>query len=367
LEEQLSHSLIDQTHMTPKFIENSWQQALNNARSVMDRIEDQFTEILFAGCGDSFYAGLGLELAFHSWTNLHTRAGPSLKVGRYLVPRLLKLDHKALVIGISASGEVARTLEVVDLANQVGATTLAFTADPQSSLAKLADASLSLETPELPHGPGLLTYLGSLLLGFALCAALASEGERKMISDAISRVSAELESWISTEFPKGLVLGERAVGRGAMVFLGAGPVQSSAMFSAAKVVESCGVSAWGQDTEEWAHIEYFSEPADMLTWVLSAGGRSLGREIEIEAAAQAIGRQLVVSRWEGWSGLKGAVRQAIAPFFLWVGPTAFAAKLANVLGEKPFRGFGGGRSKVEGGGISRIRSGQRVKSVRELS
>ena len=139
------------------------------------------------------------------------------------------------------------------------------------------------------------------------------------------------------------------------------------MFSAAKVVEACGVSAWGQDTEEWAHIEYFSEPADMFTWILSSGGRSQGREIEIEAAAKAIGRRLVVSRWEGWSGLRQIVREAISPLFLWVGPSAFAAKLAEALEEKSFRGFEGGRNVVEGGGISRIRSSQRVESVNQLT
>jgi glucosamine--fructose-6-phosphate aminotransferase (isomerizing) len=366
-EEQLSHLLITQTHMAPKFVENSWDYALNSARSAIDRVGNQFTEVIIAGCGDSYYAGLGLELAFHNWTNLQTRAGPSLKVGRYLLPSLLNLDHKALVIGISASGEVARTIEVVDLAKQVGATTLAFTADPESSLAELADASLSLPIPEIPHGPGLLTYLGSVLLGYSLCATLASDFNRNVISSVIDKVPMELESWIPVESRKGIDHAENEIDRGAMVFLGAGPDHSSAMFSAAKVVESCGVSAWGQDTEEWAHIEYFSEPADMFTWILSSGGRSRGREIEIEAAAKGIGRRLVVSRWEGWSGLGQKDRESVSPLFLWVGPTAFAAKLAEILGEVPFRGFEGGRSVVEGGGISRIRSSQRVESVNELT
>ncbi len=136
------------------------------------------------------------------------------------------------------------------------------------------------------------------------------------------------------------------------------------MFSAAKIVESAGVNAWGQDVEEWAHIEYFSEPTTMPTWLLSAEGRSIGREREIETAARAIGRQLLVSRWSGWQGLDPRTREAISPLLLWAGPVAYAAELARILGEEPFRGFGGGRSHAEGGGASKIRSSERASSVK---
>jgi glucosamine--fructose-6-phosphate aminotransferase (isomerizing) len=271
------------------------------------------------------------------------------------------------VVGISASGEVARTLEAIDLAKNVGAYTLGITHDPESSLARNVDGFLTLPTPKLPHGPGLLSYLGSLLMGYALCMAMAPGRDRNLISEAIENLPSELESWISREQSKGFDLAEKIGARENIVFLGAGPDHSSAMFSAAKVVEACGVSSWGQDLEEWAHIEYFSEPASMPTWLLSANGRSYGREIEIEAAAHGIGRQFAISRWGGWKGLDRLLREAISPLVLWVGPVAYAAKLAEILSEESFRGFGGGRNRVEGGGVSRIRSSERIQSLNGLA
>jgi glucosamine 6-phosphate synthetase-like amidotransferase/phosphosugar isomerase protein len=106
----LSHSLIVQTKLASQFIEDSWQKARTDAEQVMQAFDADFTEIHIAGCGDSFYAGYGLELAFNSWAGKVTRAGPSLKVGRYRTPELRKANRKALVIGISVSGEVARTI-----------------------------------------------------------------------------------------------------------------------------------------------------------------------------------------------------------------------------------------------------------------
>lgn len=362
----MSDSLTHQSELAPRFIKQSWESALTSATSTIEQLGGCFTEIYFAGCGDSFYAGLGLEYCFNTWADIRTIAGSSLKVGRYLVPRLMDRDHQALVIAISASGEVARTLEVLDLAKHTGAKTIGITANPESSLAKSADAFLTLQLPDLPHGPGLISYLASLLSGYALCGLLGTKAVGEMIRTTMQAVPEQLDQWISGEGPRGKELARRTASRSEMVLVGAGPDHASAMFSAAKVVEACGVSAWGQDTEEWAHIEYFSEPANMLTWILSSAGRAVERETEIEAAAKAIGRNLVVSRWKGWSGLERSIREAISPLFLWAGPVAFAAELAEILGEQPFRGFGGGRSKLEGGGISRIRSSERVHSIEEL-
>jgi len=362
-EEQLSHSLLEQTSLAPKFIEESWKITRQSVGHLKSFLSEGIEEIHITGCGDSYYAAISLEFAFTVWTKRLTRVGPALTVGRYRIPEIGQQKRRTLVIGISASGEIARTLEAIEIAKGLGALTMGLTSNPESSLATTADAFLFLPTPDLPHGPGLISYLGSLLMGYAICSLLTSDQRSKQISSSIERVPRELERWISEEQSRGWSFAKEIVDRENIVFLGSGPGRGSSMFSAAKIVESAGVNAWGQDVEEWAHIEYFSEPATMPTWLLSAEGRSIGRETEIESAARAIGRQLVVSRWSGWQGLDLRTREAISPLLLWAGPVAYAAELARLLGEEPFRGFGGGRSHAEGGGASKIRSSERVTSA----
>jgi hypothetical protein len=80
------------------------------------------------------------------------------------------------------------------------------------------------------------------------------------------------------------------------------------------------------------------------------------------AAAEAVGRRVQVSRWPG-KVQSVPLREAVAPLALWAGPAAFADRLAQRLGQSPFRGFGGGRDRHEGGGASRIRSSARWTQI----
>jgi hypothetical protein len=98
--------------------------------------------------------------------------------------------------------------------------------------------------------------------------------------------------------------------------------------------------------------------------LLSAEGRALGRELEIEKAAAKIGRTLILSKWKYGST---SLREVLSPLALWAGPTAYSDSMMIRLGEEPFRGFSGGRDRAEGGGISRIRSSAQLHSIKDLS
>jgi glucosamine--fructose-6-phosphate aminotransferase (isomerizing) len=283
-----------------------------------------------------------------------------MTTARYLVPRLGEAAAQTLVVGISSSGEVARTLEAVEAAREAGASTVALTTREGSSLARAADASIVLPTPDAVAGPGLVTYLASLLMGYALAAALAEPGPAREIDQAIRALPGSLGKWVMEEAGRGRDFAAQFVSSEPIVFLGSGPAYGAALFAAAKQVEAAGIPSWAQDLEEWAHVEYFAEPAEMGTWILSAAGRARTRETEVEAAAQAIGRRLGVSRWEPGDGHLGPMREGLAPLALWAGPWACAGALMESLGEQPFRVFGGGRSPSDGGGPNRVRSSVRL-------
>jgi glucosamine--fructose-6-phosphate aminotransferase (isomerizing) len=351
--------MTSQSELASEHVALRWPHARDQARELLGGWAPKIDGIILCGCGDSHHAALSLEMALSIWTGLHVRASSAMKTARYLVPELGSDAGRTLVVGISASGEVARTLEAVESANFVGAPTLAITGRPESSLAHAAHMTLSLAEPALPHGPGLLGYVSSLLMGLAVADALASSSVKEELEAAVEKTPGLLEPWCKEQMDLGRGMADQ-VNRNAIVFLGSGPAYGSALFGAAKVVEAAGMPAWGQDVEEWAHLEYFCEPDAMPTWLLSASGRALSREMEILEAAQAIGRRIAISRWEGGVDWTPQAREALAPLGLWAGPAAFASHLADRFGEQPFRGFGGGRSPAEGGGASRIRSSQRV-------
>jgi glucosamine--fructose-6-phosphate aminotransferase (isomerizing) len=77
------------------------------------------------------------------------------------------------------------------------------------------------------------------------------------------------------------------------VFVGAGPSYATALFSAAKLVESCGVHAWAQDLEEWSHIQFFNRPVQTPTCVILPPGRSVDRALELLPYMKGIGRSTI--------------------------------------------------------------------------
>lgn len=345
--------------MAPRFIAEAWPEAREQALTACPQLPPSVHTILICGCGDSHHAAASLEFALAASTRRQVRAAPSLTAGRHLLPRHLKDPARLLLIALSASGEVARTLEAVELARQAGAHTLALTTQPESSLARVAAATLALSLPELPHGPGLLSYLAALLMGYALAEAWAVEPARDQWTSAIIDLADQLEAWQGGEATAARALAEQVDPAHPVLFLGSGPQSGSAMFAAAKVIEAAGAAAWAQDVEEWAHLEYFCDPADQVVWLLSAAGRATEREEEVMAAAQVLGRRVQLSRWTGAAGYPLRLREAVSPLALWAGPAAFADRLAQRLGQLPFRGFAGGRDRQEGGGASRIRSSAR--------
>jgi len=228
----------------------------------------------------------------------------------------------------------------------------------RGTISKTASKVLPVELPDFPPGPGLLSYLGSMLAGYALAARLCDDDSAQYLSKALERLPYILERWM----PSQLELGRRfarEVQDGTCVLAGGGPAYASALFGAAKVIEAAGERAWAQELEEWAHLEYFCEPADMTTWILKADGRCRSREEEVSNAMQTIGRNLAVSSWDGGDDWHPLLRESLSPLALWVAPTAYADERSKLQDEVPFRGFGGGRDPKEGGGASRIRSSQR--------
>jgi glucosamine--fructose-6-phosphate aminotransferase (isomerizing) len=344
-----------QLERAPTFVADRWPEITDQAGELTTDIMDGFDEILLCGCGDSHHAAVNLEMALAVWTGKPVRARRASQAAYHLTPQLWKQDTRLLVIGISASGEVARTLEALHLAKSYGARTLAITGDRGSSLAHLAHHVLSTPTPEMPIGPGLLNYLGSLMMGYSLACVWSREELEGTLHQGLLSIPEMLDQWIELERDRGMRFAEFDPA-GACVFLGSGPLFGTALFAAAKQVEAAGTQTWGQDVEEWAHVEYFCEPEEMPTWLLGAKGFFAKREKEVVDAAKAIGRRLQVSTWSADPAWPHALREALAPMVLWAGPVACAVRRAELLNESPFRGFRGGRSREEGGGPSRIRS-----------
>ena len=89
-------------------------------------ISERPSRVYLTGCGDSWYCGMATRFAFEEWAGIATEPSQAMEFSRYLVHHA---PTDALVVAISNSGRVSRTIEAVKRADQRGIETLAGTAD----------------------------------------------------------------------------------------------------------------------------------------------------------------------------------------------------------------------------------------------
>lgn len=343
-------------------------------------------QVYLTGCGDSHNAALNAELAFGQLAALPCRAATAMHFGRYLAPYLSLNDSHSLVLAVSVSGQVSRTIEALDMARQAGATAVAVTGDHTSPLAAAGETVLHTAVPPLPDElsglivPGARSYIASQLALYVLAIHIGQAREHlsKKQAKNLRRELAGMAEGMESTIAACDVVAHQAVrawlDAQTYVFCGSGPIYGTAMFSAAKLLEASGDTAVAQDMEEWAHLEYFAREPGTPTFLISAADRDADRVLEIAAAVRAICRGLAIITPEDsvlaqaadkdhLFPLTSPLRECFSPLVACLPGLLFAAYRAGVAGEQYFRAFGGGRSAEGGGGISRIRTSHRLREL----
>ena len=265
------------------------------------RVEDAFRElqpqrwrvIYTAGCGDSFYAGLACEMAFAQFCRLPVKALAAMPFARY---EAAAASTPSGLFGISNSGEVARSIEAVAMARSAGVDTVAVTGREGSGIANEAAATVAVPIAPMGRAPGIRSYTVQLV-SLLLCAIrigelrqvlTAADGDRwrQQLVTVADCMDATIQAVDGPSRRAADLLG----GEENWVFLGSGPSYATALFSAAKLVESCGANAWGQDIEEWAHIQFFNAQEQTPTCLIAPPGRSLDRALELFPHLKSVGR-----------------------------------------------------------------------------
>jgi glucosamine--fructose-6-phosphate aminotransferase (isomerizing) len=343
--------------------------------------------IYLVGCGDSYHAPVGAELAFHQFAGVPTQAVSALTFSRYIAGHLPSTGPNTnLVIAVSVSGVVSRTIEALQLAQQMGAVGVALTGTPDAPLGQAAQKIFKTTVPPLPdelqgmHVPGVRSYLASQMALYSAAIRIGEVRGHLTTAQADARraelldLATVMEATIQACQPVAHDLMQQWADANEFVYVGAGPLYGVAMFSAAKMLEASGDPSMAQETEEWAHLQYFSGRADTPTILISAADHDADRMAEVAFAAKSIGRRVVAVVPEGEQAIsqqtqavlpvKGNPREAFAPLVYSIPGELLAAERAAAIGADYFRSFGGGRT-IEGmDGASRIRDSHMLKNVR---
>jgi glucosamine--fructose-6-phosphate aminotransferase (isomerizing) len=353
-------NMIAQVESLPELIRGQFDELDRRVRLMLNHNEYlSIKHVVLTGCGDSHMASVASELAFEQVAGVPTDPLTAMTAGRYAAPYFDRsFTRNPLVMAISVSGTVARTREALALARANGALTVAVTGNPNSPLAQVAEKVLSCVVPDFAPAPGVRSYRVSLLMLY-LTAIRIAEIRGRLTQDQANAMRRQLkgtadsiEATIAAIREPVRKLAEASAEHHNFVFVGDGPNYATALFSAAKLMEAAGRHAAGQDTEEWAHLQYFVNDAPVTpTWLISPGGRGHSRAAELTEPTKRIGRTLVAVVPEGDTAIAGAadwvlpvvgdVPEIFSPMVYAVAGELFSAHLSEVIGEPPFRRFHG--------------------------
>lgn len=248
--------------------------------------------LYLVGCGDSHYCGIAARWAIESWTGLSSEALEALEFSRYAVRTA---PHDALVVAVSNSGEVARSVESLKFAQQAGIRTLGVTYNPGGRLAQFSDAVLRYDYRDVGFGPGTMSYLASVLallvtgLRVAELNGRMDEAAVRQQLESIADLGAAMERTVEACEAPARELGERMHEDDDVFFLGAGPNYGTALFAMAKMIESSRHNSVAQELEEWAHEQYFVCREGTWTVVFAPPGASADRAREQLRAVRDVG------------------------------------------------------------------------------
>ncbi len=237
------------------------------------------SEIIFVGCGSSFYLA---EAAASAWTLLsgqRTRALPASEI--LLFPELAQLKLNGVhVVVISRSGRTSEAVRAAEfLTGKKGVPTFGVTCALNSELSKICDLTIALPAAD-EQSMVMTRSFTSMLLGITQIAA--PQVTTLSLVRSIAKISSALGSQIEA-------LNQRAEAFVSThtfadyVYLAQGPLFPVAREAALKVTEMSCSYAQPYHTLEFRHgPKSIVSPETCITFFLSETGMEAEREVLVE-------------------------------------------------------------------------------------
>lgn len=364
----MSEKKPENKHFTPKDFSEVTAQAnlVSEVMKVMEpQIESLFSsetvskisKVYLVGCGDSYFAAYAARLAFDKYSGIQTEPVESLEFSRYIVDYM---PENSLVIPISNSGQVARTVESSFLAQKNRAITIPLTGNSSGPLAKSAKNCLLqvISSMEENVGPNDVTALGlgnfsaSLTSLYLLALHLGVmnnkiDGKQKdELKHEMCRSIAIIAETAEKNSKNAMTLAAKLWNISDFVILGGGPGYAVNMFTAAKLLEQPQLRGIVQELEEWAHLEYFLvRPNTSVTIVICPPGNCHDRAVEQIRGAKDMG-SLVIAICDSDDKeildlvdyslpVNGKIAEEFSPLTYIVPGQLFATALHKIVGRKP--------------------------------
>lgn len=314
----------------------TWPHIRSAARQLPDGPVDA---VILTGCGDSYYAALGLRPLIERASGVPVLALPAMEAVTF--PSVLATP-RALLVGISVSGKVERTIQAVTEHRDRSGLTVSISAHADSDLGQAADLAIPTGLRGTPGPvPGTANYLGSMLGLAAIALVLGERGGSASLTDSMV-VDALAALDVAVSAGRARATEEASVLEPPFFAIGSGPDLGTAWFGVAKFIEAAATVGVAQDLEEWAHEQFFTTRPGTTVFVHSSGEAVRERARRVAGSVVKVGGRLVTigDRPLGIAGEQHwalpEVSEPLAPLVSWAPVAMTALAYARHAGRFPF-------------------------------
>ena len=275
----------------------AWAAALERFEADAPRLDRLFEreprdEVVFTGCGSSYYLSMTAASVFQQFTGLRAKAVPASEILQFS-EGVFAQDSSPLLVVASRSGTTTETLRAAKAVARQGIPILCLTCAPRSPLARQAD--LALCSPRGREKSVVMTksFSSLLLLGLLLAAQRAGDAGLRR---ELHRLPALGRRVLKIAFPL-----MRDVGTAAsrFVFLGAGPAHGIAWEAMLKLTEMAQRSAVAYHPLEFRHGPIAAAgPGTVAVLFGTEGGKRLEKALVRDLRRQGVS---VVALGDDWS------------------------------------------------------------------
>ncbi|MEM0360029.1 MAG: glutamine--fructose-6-phosphate transaminase (isomerizing) [Candidatus Diapherotrites archaeon] len=273
------HFMLKEICEQPETIARTAMQSQKKFKKVATLIS-KADSVFFLGCGSSYHACLAAEYAFSEIAGKSVKAVLASEFSRH-APLISK---KSVVVAVSQSGETIDLLEAVRLAKQKNAKTISIVNVVGSSLTRLCNENLLMNSgPEICV---LSTKSYTAQLAIILLLAFSLKGNFIAGKRFIESIAEKAACTISKNTAKAKEIAKKIAKRQSVFVIGRGNAFPSALEAALKIKEVSYVHAEGFAGGELKHgpIALIEEGVPVIVFVTPESERQiLSNAMEVKA------------------------------------------------------------------------------------
>src|SRR5688500_14938 len=153
----------------------AWAQALELAKAVSLPDAAQYEQVIFTGCGSTYYLSLAAAALYQELTGCLARAVPGGEL--LLNPQTILTNQKALLVAISRSGGTTETVNAVESFKAEKHGKVIVISNYDAVLSRLADVNIVISKGQEESVAQTRSFASMYVAVTALCVRMAGRGD----------------------------------------------------------------------------------------------------------------------------------------------------------------------------------------------